>query len=339
MKRVKIVLLAFSIAFLTNCKSNRNESAQKHWENITVKGNRFVAGTEPINFKGLCLEDIGELMNNGHWNKNYIDQASKWNVNVVRFPVHPKHWNRLGKEKYLEELKKGVEWAKERNMYCIIDWHVIGNMKDEKWQNPMYETTLIESLDFWATIAKTFKDEPAVAFYELYNEPTVFNGTLGEMNWQELTTIYQQILDTIKTYDKNTTALLAGFNWAYDLKELNTYDPKIENVGYITHPYPQKSEQPWPAKWDEYFGFVTDKYPVFATEFGFAYPNQVGAHIPVMGDETYGEEILNYFNSHNISYTLWVFSWHWYPTLLKDSTFAIQEGQGEFFYKKFTETK
>ena len=336
MKTYSLLLLV--AITLTQCGNKKNQEPLS-LSNIGVSGNQFMTNTDTITFQGLCLEDLGELDELGHWNKNYIDQAAKWNINIVRFPVHPKHWKRLGKEKYLEELNKGVAWAKEHHLYSIIDWHVIGNMKDEKWQHPMYETTLEETLDFWATMANTFKDEPAVAFYELYNEPTTFSGALGEMSWAELIGIYKQILDTVRVYDSSTVALLAGFNWAYDLRDLQTLDPQFTNVGYVSHPYPQKSEQPWAKNWDEVFGFAAKNHPVFATEFGFAYPDQVGAHIPVISDDTYGQEVLDYFKTRNISYTLWVFSWHWYPTLLKDSTYTLEKGQGEFFYQQFAKNK
>lgn len=336
---VAIVLIISSCQNSTN-KSTATKNTKKvanQLKPVSITGNNFTINNEKIQFKGLCLEDLGELISIGYWNEEYIKQASLWNINIVRFPVHPSHYNRLGKEKYLAELKKGIEWAKKYNMYSIIDWHVIGNLKDEKWQHEMYKTTMEETLDFWKTIAQQYANEPAVAFYELYNEPTVFSGKLGEMNWKELMNIYSTLLDTVRKYDELKIALLGGFNWSYDLTAIKEYDPEFKNVGFVAHPYPQKSEQPWTENWDKHFGFIADKYPIFATEFGFAYEEQEGSHIPVIGDEKYGEEILAYFNQKNISYTAWVFSWHWYPMLLKDSTFTPNKGQGEFFYKKFTE--
>ncbi len=303
---------------------------------VTVKGGNFMIGDSIVQFKGICLVDPGELIVLGHWGEEYIRQVSLWEPDIVRFPVHPKHLNRLGKEKYLEELGKGVDWAKKYGMYSIIDWHIIGNMKETRWQASMYHTTMEQTIDFWVSVAREYANEPAVAFYELYNEPTDYNGELGTLSWEELTSIYGVLLDTIRVYDQAKVALLGGLNWSYDLTGIHEYDPEFENVAYVSHPYPQKSPEPWPENWDNYFGFVTDKYPVFATEFGFCYEHQEGAHIPVISDEHYGDAILNYFNDKNISYSPWVYSWHWYPTLLKDSTYVPSEGQGEYFYRRFT---
>jgi hypothetical protein len=343
---VGIVILATFICISYSCTNLKKDESKTCCEkstpclkNVEITENYFTVEGDTIVFKGLCLEDLGSLNDQGHWGEEYIHQASLWNVNVVRFPVHPVHMKNMGKDKYIAELKKGVEWAKKYNMYSIIDWHIIGNLKDEKWQHPMYETTKLETLDFWATIAKEFKDEPAIAFYELYNEPTVFNGQLGEMTWNELMDEYARIIDTVRAYDTTTITLLGGLNWAYDISGLKDYDPGFKNNAYTAHPYPQKNEEPWFENWDNAFGFASEKYPIVCTEFGYAYADQVGAHIPVISDDHYGEEILEYFNSRNLSYTAWCFSWNWHPTLLKDSTYTPQVGQGEFFKKEFIKHK
>lgn len=336
---VSMTLLCMHTSCSNQEKTSQGTSNASSLPQVKTTSNYLTVNDDTLLFKGLCLEDIGSLMEAGVWGEEYIRQASLWNVNMVRFPVHPVHLNTLGKEKYISELKKGVMWAKKYKMYSIIDWHIIGNLKDEKWQNPMYETTMAQTLDFWASIARTFHNEPAVAFYELYNEPTVYSGQLGEMSWKELMDIYAEIIDTVRAYDSSTITLLGGLNWAYDISGLKEYDPKFANNGYTAHPYPQKSPEPWFENWDAIFGFAAEKYPIVATEFGFAYENQKGAHIPVIADEHYGEQVLDYFNKRNISYTAWCFSWHWYPTLLKDSTYTPEVGQGEFFKKEFIKHK
>jgi len=331
------LISTLTFLLLISCSNSASKKEKENTLNqVSIDKNIFIANGSEIQFKGLCLMDIGHLIELNQWGEEYIRQASLWKPNIVRFPVHPIFWRTMGKEKYMKELTKGINWAKKYHMYSIIDWHVIGNMKETKWFAPMYETTLDETLDFWKTIAQTYRNDPAVAFYELYNEPTVFNGNLGQMSWSDLMKLYVQISDTIKQYDTTKIELLAGLDWGYDLSPLKDSAPSIKNIAFVTHPYPQKSPQPWPENWDHYFGFATEHFPVFATEFGFCYADQKGAHIPVMSDESYGKAIIDYFNKKHISYTVWVFSWDWYPTLLKDSTYTPEKGQGEFFYKLYT---
>ena len=73
-----------------------------------------------------------------------------------------------------------MEWCTELEMYVIIDWHTIGNLKTEIFQDPMYNTTMRETYEFWRTIARHYNGNQTVAFYELFNEPHSSSISLGE---------------------------------------------------------------------------------------------------------------------------------------------------------------
>ena len=75
---------------------------------------------------------------------------------IVRIPVHPVAWRERTPEKYLELLDEAVDWCTDLGMYVIIDWHSIGNLWMELFQDPMYNTTKIETYEFWRTIARNF---------------------------------------------------------------------------------------------------------------------------------------------------------------------------------------
>ena len=128
--------------------------AQKTLSKISVSGNQFVKedGSKFI-FRGLNTSDPERLSALGHWNEAYFDQMKKWGANIVRFPVHPSAWRKLGKQKYMQLLDKGIKWASVREMYVIIDWHSIGNLKNEMFQANNYETTKKETFEFWRAIA------------------------------------------------------------------------------------------------------------------------------------------------------------------------------------------
>jgi hypothetical protein len=104
----------------------------------------------------------------------------------------------------------------------------------------------------------------------------------------------------------------------------------VEGIAYVSHPYPQKREQPWVPQWERDFGFVADNYPVIATEVGYMYPDQKGAHIPCLGDEEYGETLTRYFSEKGISYVVWVFDPDWSPQLIKDWDYTPTRA-GQFF--------
>jgi hypothetical protein len=127
---------------------------------------------------------------------------------------------------------------------------------------------------------------------------------------------------------------VAGFNYGYDLTPVANAPIKAEGIGYVSHPYPMKCKAPWEAQWTKDWGFVADKYPVFATEVGFCAADDKKAHIPVIGDESYGEALTSYCEQKGISYSVWCFDPHWGPTLIEDWSFAPTR-QGIYFKKAF----
>ena len=322
-KGILTAMLAGVLAVLLSASC----SAEEGW--VKVKGNKFVGpdGNELV-FRGLCFSDPVKLVRDGQWNERYFAEAADWGANVVRFAVHPTNLNAMGWEETFKAIDQGVAWAKEHGMYVIMDWHSIGNLKEEKYTSPMYNTTLAETFKFWRTVAERYKDEPTVALYELFNEPTV-TGT-GNCTWGEWKEIQERIIDTVRVHNPRAVCLCAGFNWAYDLTPVATAPIDRPNVAYVSHPYPMKRSEPWEEQWEKDFGYVADTYPVICTEIGFCLEDEPGAHIPVMSTDVYGEHITKYFERKGISFTVWCFDPHWAPMLISDWDFTPTT-QGRFF--------
>lgn len=309
---------------------------------VSVKGNQFVtADGKAILFRGLDTSDPDKLERNDQWNKAYLAAAKSWGANVVRFPVHPAAWRIRGKDTYLKLLDQGVGWAKELDLYVIIDWHSMGNLGaelfapgySELYPSALYNTTRKETLEFWSTMARHYAGENTVAFFELFNEPAL-GGKLGECSWTQWKEIMEEVIAAIRANGGTAVPLVAGFNYGYDLKSVATAPIKAEGIGYVSHPYPMKCEPPWEAKWTKDWGFVAEKYPVFATEVGFCAADDKKAHIPVIGDEKYGDAFTAYCDKRGISYSVWCFDPHWGPTLIEDWSFAPTR-QGTYFKKAF----
>jgi len=301
---------------------------------IQVQGNQFVDESgETIVFRGLNTSDPDNLEKNGHWDKAYFQEMKNWGATVVRFPIHPTAWKKRGKKNYLKLLDKGINWATELELYVIIDWHSIGNLKTEKYQAPMYQTNIKQTMSFWKTIAQKYGDHPTVAFYELFNEPTSHGGKLGDCTWAQWKEMMEAIILTIRQKGGKGVPLVAGFNWAYDLTAAWKTPIEAAGIGYVSHPYPQKREAPWAEKWTGDWGKMKEKYPVILTEIGFCEPEARGAHIPVISDETYGDAITDYCDEKDISYVVWVFDPSWSPMLFLDWEFTPTR-QGQYFKQK-----
>ncbi len=330
----RILLLAAWLFATTSVAPAYSQGGGHPLPFIRVEGNRFVnEGGDTVVFRGVSFSDPDRLEKAGQWNLRYFEAARQWGANVVRFPVHPQAWRERGEQEYLRLLDQGIQWAGELGMYVIIDWHSIGNLRTELFQAPMYNTTKTETARFWKTIAERYAGNPMVAFYELFNEPTSYQGKLGPLTWEQHKELMEDLISIIYAHDRRVIPLVGGLDWAYDLSSVRDNPISFPGVAYVTHPYPQKREPPWEGKWQENFGFVADRYPVVATELGFMSAEGPGAHVPVIGDETYGEAIIDFFEERGISWTAWIFDPQWSPQLIESWNFEPTR-QGRFFRSK-----
>lgn len=294
---------------------------------IRVQGNHFVdAAGRPVVFRGVALADPDRLAKNGHWTRRTFEEVRAWDANIVRLPVHPAAWRARGEARYLALLDEGVAWARELGLYVLLDWHVIGNLRDARMQDPMYDTTRQETLAFWRAASTHFRDDPTVVLYELFNEPTDAGGQLGHLSWEQWRPMLEEITGVVRSGDPGSIVMVAGLDWAYELRSVMASPVAAEAVVYASHPYPQKRAEPWEPKWEEDWGHVAAKYPVFVSEFGF---DRQGS-VPFVGSPRYGRAIVEYMQRRGISWAAWCFDPAWVPTLVRDWAFHPTES-GAFF--------
>jgi len=302
---------------------------------ISVKGNHFeTPDGKTILFRGLCISDPDKIAIDGHWGKDHFVKVKEMGTMLVRIPVHPISWRERGTGEYLKLLDQAVGWCTDLGMYVMLDWHSIGNLGTERLQDPMYQTTKWETYNFWDTMARHFAGHNTVAFYELFNEPAQDGGQrFGSIPWADWKKICEEEIAIIRAKNPQAIPMVAGFNWAYDLTPVRDNPINAEGIGYTVHPYANKRPQAqWLQKWEDDFGYVADKYPVMATEFGgFAAP--AGAQPPAEGqggrrgggggNAAYGPAIIKYLEGKGISWTVWCFDPNWGPTLLSDYNYTL----------------
>lgn len=303
-------------------------------QRLAVRGHAFAtaAGDEVV-LRGLALSDMTKLAAEGRWNEEYFRQAAAWGATVVRLPLIPGNWRKLGARRCLALLDDGVRWAKRQNLYVILDWHSIGNPVEGVFGNDTeydYATDSPETIVFWRTVAKRYRDEPAVAFYEIFNEPSAFAHLGGSLSWARWRPAAESVICEIYAVNPYAIPLVGGMDWAYDLRDVLADPISLPGVGYTCHPYPEKIPQAeWEAGWTRDFGLVKTRFPLFATEFG--YMPWEGGHLPTRGTAEFGRRILTYFEERGISWAVWCFDPNWEPPLLADWTFAPTEA-GKLFH-------
>lgn len=326
LRQITLGLFILAAAFISSCNV-----ASMDW--ISIDGNNFVneAG-ETVVFKGVNIRDPHNLEEDGNWTLAHFQEAQNWGANVIRLPIHPVSWRERGEEAYLALLDQAVEWANELGLYLILDWHSIGNLKEEMYQHKMYITDMAETENFWNTVSARYAKEPAIFLYELFNEPTVSGERFGDCSWEDWKAINESLIKIIRANHSKSLIAVAGFNWAYDLTPIKDQPIDAEGIAYISHPYPMKREAPWEDQWQSDWGYVAEKYPVILTEIGFALPHEEGHHIPVIGDETYGEALDAFTKERGISWVVWCFDPDWSPFMFTDWDYTPTR-QGAFYKK------
>jgi hypothetical protein len=137
-----------------------------------------------------------------------------------------------------------VRWCKANGVYVIIDMHAApggqtgqniddsANDEPELFQQPKYQDRLVA---LWTALARRYKDEPAVAGYDLLNEPLPARTGAEAKFKQQLEPLYQRITRAIRAVDKQHIIILEGADWANDWSVFSR--PFDSNVVYQFHYY------------------------------------------------------------------------------------------------------
>lgn len=174
-----------------------------------------------------------------HTTKDDIDAMARWGFNSVRLPMHYNLYTLpveqepvQGQQTWLDKgfaMNELIAWAKANNMYVILDLHAApggqGNdlaisdrdpTKPSLWQSEANQQKMIE---LWRKLAQRYADEPAVAAYDIINEPNWgFENAEDKNGCKEthnapLKKLLQDVIQAIRTVDKKHLIIIEGNCW------------------------------------------------------------------------------------------------------------------------------
>ena len=259
-------------------------------------------------------EKAYELFNTymDNWITEYdLDEIKKMGFNCVRVPFWFRnfYYDDNGR-KILDEnnewdfsrLDWVVEECAEREIYVVLDMHgAVGYQSDaphngKKGSVGLYADTeqgeryrkLTDEL--WTAIALRFKDEPAVAMYDLLNEPMcdVEAGEIERRINNEM--IYSRLYDTIRKVDETHIITMEAIWTAIALPM--AWTKGWNNVVYQVHFYNNSNFIFNLFAW--FTKFIYADVPMMMGEF---YPHQ----------QTTWENCFNTLDSANYSWFLWTY--------------------------------
>ena len=180
------------------------------------------------------------------------------------------------KSNAFDRLDWFVQNCSQRGMYVILDMHGAfgsqngmdhsGEINDGK-QLYYNQSNKDKTLNLWKKIAEHFKGNPAVAAYDILNEPGIKAAATYSLHWD----FYNEIYNTIRSKDSNHIIIMESCWDADNLPRPSQYG--WTNVAYEYHYYPWSAQNSSDAQKSYFSSKVSDianhnyGVPTFVGEF------------------------------------------------------------------------
>lgn len=174
----------------------------------------------------------------GKFRENFITEedmhtVKSWGLNCVRLPIN---YRLIYEIQGIEYLKNIIKLFKKNSIYVILDLHAAPGSQNNDWHSDSSGEALLwqdkkfqdETVHIWQIISRTFKNEPAIAGYDLINEPVIGNA-------RKIRALYDKITRAIRNNGDEHIIFLEGGLWAQDFKKLDNISDK--NTAYSMHFY------------------------------------------------------------------------------------------------------
>lgn len=257
-----------------NIKDQKNPSdASKEEDNRVVKNGSFVLahpsqngalsvkGTQLVDEKEQAVQLRGVSTHGIAWFPDFVNQdaviqlSNDWGANLFRIAMYTDENGGYCTDGDKEKLKKlvadGVGYAKQADMYVIVDWHVLHD------QNPL--THKDEAIRFFDEMSGKFKDENHV-IYEICNEPN------GDTTWEDVKAYAEEVIPVIRNNAKDAVILVGTPAWSQEIDKPQK-DPitGYNNIMYTLHFYAATHKEDLRNKMKDAIAAGT---PVFVSEYG-----------------------------------------------------------------------
>ncbi|MGE5549729.1 MAG: glycoside hydrolase family 5 protein [Bacteroidota bacterium] len=259
---------------------------------------------------------------------------------AVRLPLNYRHFEADAQPfMYLEtgfaRLQRVVDWCAGLGLYVILDLHAAQGWQSTDWhcdnahcqalfwEHPHFQDRFVA---LWEEFARRFKDNAAIAGYNIMNEP-VCNAHGGRYvyetarDWDKMNRIYRRVVTAIRALDPAHIIFLEGDNFATLFEGLEA--PFAPNLVYSSHNYnpagvghgryPGTINGEWwdrrrqRAKFQEHPGTqfaVKHNVPLYVGEFGASangLSRQRPCRLRALDDQ------IDVFEEHGVHWTTWTY--------------------------------
>ena len=242
----------------------------------------------PVMLRGASINDI--MVSERYINNEAFSDLSHLGINVIRLAMYTRGMGSMGyctggeKERLKTDMDNGINYAKDNDMYAIIDWHIL----DDGDPNTYIE----DSKEFFDEMSNKYKDYNNV-IYEICNEP-------NKVDWPTIKKYAEVIIPIIRNNDPDSVIIVGTPNYSQDV-DIAAEDPlDFDNILYTLHFYSATHKQ---ELRDKAQIALNKGLPIFVTEYGVTSSN---GSFPVDTDEA--DVWVDFLESNNISYVMWQYS-------------------------------
>lgn len=254
-----------------------------------------VKGTQLVDEKGQAVQLRGISTHGIAWFPDFVNQdavtqlSEDWGANLFRIAMYTDENGGYCTDGEKEKLKAlvtdGVEYAKQADMYVIVDWHILHD------SNPL--THKAEALQFFKEMTEKLKGEKHV-LYEICNEPN------SGCSWEDIKTYANEVIPVIRENAPEAVILVGTPTWSQEIeKPQNDPITGYDNIMYTLHFYAATHKEDLRSKM---VNAVESGTPVFVSEYGLCDASGNGGN-----DLGQAQSWIDTMDQHGISYAVWSF--------------------------------
>ena len=279
---------------------------QEDWMNPTNASDQKTMMTTLANRFGTSKRDeLVSTYENNYWTTQDFDNCAEMGMSVIRLPFTYMNLcddNGNLKSNAFDRLDWFVQNCSQRGMYVILDMHGAfgsqngmdhsGEINDGK-QLYYNQSNKDKTLNLWKKIAEHFKGNPAVAAYDILNEPGIKAAATYSLHWD----FYNEIYNTIRSKDSNHIIIMESCWDADNLPRPSQYG--WTNVAYEYHYYPWSAQNSSDAQKSYFSSKVSD-----IANHNYGVPTFVGEFTCFEQSEGW-KAAMSTFNSQGWHWTTW----------------------------------
>ncbi|MBU5429458.1 cellulase family glycosylhydrolase [Kineothrix sp. MSJ-39] len=290
----------------TDAVSVENEKDEAAEQGIVKNGDYILArpsqngalsvkGTQLVDEKGQAVQLRGISTHGIAWFPDFVNQdavmqlSTDWGANLFRIAMYTDenggYCTDGDKEKLKALVTDGVEYAKQADMYVIVDWHILHD------SNPLTHKT--EALQFFKEMTEKLKDEKHV-LYEICNEPN------SGCSWEDIKSYANEVIPVIRENAPDAVILVGTPTWSQEIdKPQNDPITDYDNIMYTLHFYAATHKEDLRNKM---VSAVEAGTPVFVSEYGLCDASGNGGN-----DLGQAQSWIDTMDQEGISYAVWSF--------------------------------